>query len=64
MVIIHSYKEFQIILNENTPIRVDREITVKGRKVTYGAYGIYDGNKKANAFAYGKYTPASSSTGV
>lgn len=52
------------ILNENTPIRVDREITVKGRKVTYGAYGIYDGNKKANAFAYGKYTPASSSTGV
>ena len=46
------------ILNEVTPIRVDRERTVKGRKVLYGAYGIYDGKAKPNAFAYGQYTPS------
>lgn len=45
------------ILNENTPIRVDKEVTVKGRKVTYGGYAIYDGKSKPNAFAYGQYTP-------
>lgn len=45
------------VLNEVTPIRVDREVSVKGRKVLYGAYGIYDGKAKPNAFAYGKYTP-------
>lgn len=43
------------ILNENTPVRVDRESTVKGRKVTYGAYAIYDGKAKPNAFAKGQY---------
>ena len=43
------------ILNENTPLRVDRESTVKGRKVTYGAYGIYDGKAKPGAFAKGQY---------
>lgn len=45
------------ILNEVTPTRVDKESTIKGRKVTYGAYGVYDGKAKPNAFAYGKYTP-------
>lgn len=43
------------ILNENTPVRIDRESSVKGRKVTYGAYGIYDGKAKPNAFAKGQY---------
>lgn len=47
------------ILNENTPVRVDKESTVKGRKVTYGAYGIYDGKPKPNSFALGQYTIAS-----
>lgn len=46
------------ILNTNTPVRVDKESTIKGRKVTYGAYGIFDGNKKPNSFAYGQYTPS------
>ncbi len=44
------------ILNEVTPVRVDREKTVKGRKVTYGGYAIYDGKPKPKAFAYGQYT--------
>lgn len=44
------------ILNENTPVRVDKETTVKGRKVRYGAYAIYDGKAKPNAFTYGQYT--------
>ena len=44
------------ILNEVTPVRVERERTVKGRKVTYGGYAIYDGKPKPNAFAYGQYT--------
>ena len=42
------------ILNENTPIRLDKEVSVKGRKVTYGAYGIYDGKPKPNSFAVGR----------
>lgn len=42
------------ILNENTPVRLDRESSVKGRKVTYGAYGIYDGKPKPNSFAVGR----------
>lgn len=42
------------ILNENTPVRLDKEKTVKGRKVTYGAYGIYDGKAKPGAFALGR----------
>lgn len=48
------------ILNENTPVRVDKERTVKGRKVVYGGYAIYDGKAKPNAFAYGQYTPVES----
>lgn len=46
------------ILNEVTPIRVEKEKTVKGRKVTYGGYGIFDGKAKPKAFAYGQYTPS------
>lgn len=48
------------ILNEQTPLRVDRESSVKGRKVTYGGYAVVDGKPKPGSFAYGKYTPASS----
>lgn len=48
------------ILNTNTPMRIDRESTIKGRKVTYGAYGIYDGKAKPGAFAKGSYTPVAS----
>lgn len=44
------------ILNEVTPVRVDKETSVKGRKVLYGGYAIYDGKAKPNAFAYGQYT--------
>lgn len=48
------------ILNEVTPLRVDWERTVKCRQTRYGAYGIYDGKPKPNAFAKGQYTaPAS-----
>lgn len=42
------------ILNENTPVRLDKETTVKGRKVTYGAYAIYDGKAKPGFFALGR----------
>lgn len=48
------------ILNENTPVRVDKERIVKGRKVVYGGYAIYDGKAKPKAFAYGQYTPVAS----
>lgn len=44
------------ILNEVTPLRVDWERTVKCRQTRYGAYGIYDGKPKPNAFAKGQYT--------
>lgn len=46
------------ILNEVTPLRVDWERTVKCRQTRYGAYGIYDGKPKPNAFAKGTYTPS------
>ena len=42
------------ILNENTPVRLDKETTVKGIKVIYGAYGIYDGKAKPGSFALGQ----------
>lgn len=48
------------ILNINTPMRIDREKTIKGRKTTYGAYGIYDAKAKPGAFARGSYTPVAS----
>lgn len=47
------------ILNEVESLRIDKESTVKGRKVTYGGYGIYDGAPKTGAFAYGQYGSAS-----
>lgn len=48
------------ILNEVTAMRVDKEKTVKGRKTTYGGYGIYDGKPRPNYFAKGQYTSTKS----
>lgn len=48
------------ILNEVTAMRVDREKTVKGRKTTFGGYGIYDGKPRPSYFAKGQYTPSGS----
>ena len=48
------------ILNEVTAMRVDKEKTVKGRKTTYGGYGIYDGKPRPSYFAKGQYTPSQS----
>lgn len=55
-VVVGNCKNY--ILNEVTPVRVDKEKTVKGRKTTYGGYAIYDGKARPNYFAYGQYTPA------
>jgi len=44
------------IFNEVSPMRVDKEKTVKGRKTLYGGYGIYDGKARPNYFKYGKVT--------
>ena len=49
------------IWNEQEPMRLDRDITIKGRKAIYGAYQVCDGAPKANCFAYGQYTPAEES---
>lgn len=46
------------ILNEVTPVRVDKEIHVKGRKVTYGGYAIFDGKPRPAYFTLGR-KPAS-----
>ena len=48
------------IWNEQEPMRIDRDISVKGRKAIYGAYQVCDGAPKAGAFAYGQFTPAQS----
>lgn len=40
------------ILNEVTPVRVDRESKVKPRRIVYGGYAIYDGVARPNYFAY------------
>lgn len=40
------------VFNFNEDIRVDKELTVKGRKVTYGGYCVADGNAKPDSFAY------------
>ena len=47
------------ILNEVTPMRVDKEATVKGRKVTYGGYAIYDGKARPGYFSLGQTSGAS-----
>ena len=44
------------IWNTNTPLRIDRESTIKDRHVTYGGYGVFDGAPKGGAFAYGQYS--------
>lgn len=56
-IIVGNCKNY--VLNEVEPLRVDREATVKGRKVTYGGYAIYDGAPRTGAFAYGQFTEAS-----
>lgn len=53
-VVVGNCKNY--ILNEVTPVRVDKEKTVKGRKTIYGGYAIYDGKARPNHFAYGQYT--------
>lgn len=40
------------ILNEVTPVRVDKEIKVKPRRIVYGGYAIYDGVARPKYFAY------------
>lgn len=42
------------IFNEVTPMRVDKEKTVKGRKTLYGGYGIYDGKARPGYFKFGQ----------
>lgn len=49
------------ILNFNQGLRVDREVQVKPRRIIYGGYLIVDGNKKPNAFVYGKLTSSTAS---
>ena len=46
------------VWNEQEPIRLDRDINMKGRTVIYGAYQVVDGGAKVGAFAYGQYTPS------
>jgi hypothetical protein len=47
------------VWNEQEPIRLDRDINMKGRTVIYGAYQVVDGGAKVGAFAYGQFTVAS-----
>lgn len=47
------------ILNENSPLRIDKEVSVKCRKTTYGGYAIYDGKARPGAFAKGTLVSAS-----
>ena len=47
------------VWNEQEPIRLDRDISIKGRTVIYSAYQVCDGGAKVGAFAYGQYTPVS-----
>lgn len=42
------------IFNEVSPMRVDKEKTVKGRKTLYGGYGIYDGKARPGYFKFGQ----------
>jgi len=45
------------VWNEQEAIRLDRDISIKGRTVIYGAYQVVDGGAKVGAFAYGQFTP-------
>lgn len=40
------------ILNEVTPVRVDKESKIKPRRIVYGGYAIYDGVARPDYFAY------------
>ena len=40
------------ILNEVTPLRVDKESKIKPRRIVYGGYAIYDGVARPDYFAY------------
>lgn len=40
------------ILNEVTPVRVDKESKIKPRRIVYGGYAIYDGVARPECFAY------------
>lgn len=40
------------ILNEVTPVRVDKESKIKPRRIVYGGYAIYDGAARPDYFAY------------
>jgi len=48
------------VWNEQEAIRLDRDISIKGRTVIYGAYQVVDGGAKVGAFAYGQFTPEAS----
>lgn len=47
------------IFNEVQGIVINKEKSVKCRRVVYGAYGIYDGKAKPNSFALGQVVSAS-----
>ena len=47
------------VWNEQEAIRLDRDISIKGRTVIYSAYQVVDGGAKVGAFAYGQYTEVS-----
>lgn len=51
-IIIGNMKNY--IFNENKPISISKETTIKGRKVTYGGYQIVDGAPRPDYFGYGK----------
>ena len=46
------------VWNEQEDMRFDRDISMKGRTVLYGAYQVVDGGAKLGAFAYGQFTPS------
>ena len=52
------------ILNEVQSLRMDKEYDIKCRKVTYGAYAIYDGKPIPSSFAKGVWTPAEESESI
>lgn len=49
-IIVGNCKNY--ILNEVTPVRVDKEIKVKPRRIVYGGYAIYDGVARPKYFVY------------
>ena len=47
------------IFKESRPIAINKQVDVKCRKVVYGAWGMYDGIAKPNAFAKAQVVSAS-----